>query len=229
MRHLLLAMGLIFSAKVIFSVCGATMVATLVLLRHGESLWNQKNIFTGWVDIGLSEVGVLEAARAREALREYHFDAVFISRLERARDTANIVLEGRMPKDLFSSEALNERRYGELEGKDKDEMRRLYGQEQVHIWRRSFDVRPPGGESLKDTCDRVLPYFKREIEPRLLEGQTILVSAHGNSLRALVKYLEGLSDEEILHVEIPTACPIVYHLDDTGKIIDKKVLSTKSS
>jgi len=201
------------------------MASTLVLLRHGQSEWNQKNIFTGWVDVALSELGKVEACRARDALKDFHFDAVFVSALKRAADTADIVLAGMRPQAYFVSDALNERRYGELEGKDKDEMRRLYGQDQVHIWRRSFDVRPPGGESLKDTCERVLPYFKKEIEPRLLQGQTILVSAHGNSLRALVKYLEGLSDEEIVAVEIPTGCPIVYQLDDHGKVIKKTVYS----
>ncbi|HXW52859.1 MAG TPA: 2,3-diphosphoglycerate-dependent phosphoglycerate mutase [Myxococcota bacterium] len=205
------------------------MASTLVLLRHGQSLWNQKNIFTGWVDIGLSKTGEEEARRAGDVLKDYHFDALFTSALSRARDTAKIVLQGRMPKLQFSSVALNERRYGELEGKDKDEMRRLYGPEQVQIWRRSFDKKPPGGESLKDTCDRVLPYFKQEIEPKLRAGETILVAAHGNSLRALVKYLEGLSDEEIVQVEIPTACPIVYRFDDEGRIIEKKVLLTKNA
>lgn len=200
------------------------MSSTLVLLRHGQSEWNQKNIFTGFVDVLLSPVGEDEARWAREALKGYRFDAVFCSALKRAKDTAEIVLNGRMPESYFSSEALNERCYGQLEGKNKDEMRRLYGSEQVQIWRRSFDERPPGGESLSDTCERVMPYFKREIEPRLRQGQTILISAHGNSLRALVKYLEGLSDEEIVEVEIPTGMPIVYRLDGDGKIIDKIML-----
>lgn len=201
------------------------MSSTLVLIRHGQSEWNQKNMFTGWVDVPLSPLGEKEARWAQEALRNYRFDAAFSSSLKRAIDTLKIVLEGRMPKAYFESPALNERNYGELQGKDKDEMRQKYGADQVQIWRRSFDVRPPSGESLKDTCDRVLPYYKKEIEPRLKEGQTILISAHGNSLRALVKYLEGLSDEEIVSMEIPTGIPIIYRLSDDLKIIDKSVLN----
>lgn len=200
------------------------MASTLVLLRHGQSEWNEKNLFTGWVDVALSTRGVEEARRAMVALKDFKFDAVFVSALKRAADTARIVLNDQKPAAYIVSEALNERRYGELEGKDKDEMRRLYGAEQVHIWRRSFDVKPPGGESLKDTCDRVLPYFKEKIEPRLLKGETILICAHGNSLRALVKYLEDIRDEEIVLVEIPTGEPIVYELDEHGKIIKKTVL-----
>lgn len=200
------------------------MSSTLVLLRHGQSEWNQKNIFTGWRDVPLSDAGEDEARRAGKALERYAFDAVFTSALKRAQDTAAIVLKGRMPEAYFCSQALNERKYGELEGKDKDEMRRIYGPEQVHIWRRSFEVRPPGGESLKDTCDRVLPYFKREIAPRLQQGQTVLIAAHGNSLRALVKYLEGLSDQQVVGLEIPTGVPIVYQLGDDLQVLSKSVL-----
>jgi 2,3-bisphosphoglycerate-dependent phosphoglycerate mutase len=201
------------------------MPSTLVLIRHGQSEWNQKNIFTGWIDVSLSDAGIKEALSAREALKDYRFDAVFTSALSRAQDTAAIVLKDRAPPPCFSSEALNERNYGELQGKNKDEMRRLYGEDMVQVWRRSFDVRPPGGESLKDTCERVLPYFEREILPLLRRGETVLISAHGNSLRALVKVLENLSDDEIVGVEIPTGIPIVYRLDDDLSIISKKMLS----
>lgn len=201
------------------------MSSTLVLLRHGQSEWNQKNIFTGFVDIPLSQVGEKEARWAQQALKDYHFDAVFCSALKRSQDTAKIVLEGHEPIPYFCSAALNERHYGDLQGKNKDEMRKLYGQEQVEIWRRSFNEAPPNGESLKDTCERVVPYFKQQIEPRLLKGQSILVSAHGNSLRALVMHLEKLSEKDIIRVEIPTGKPIIYRLDNELKIIDKKSLA----
>lgn len=199
------------------------MASTLVLLRHGQSEWNQKNIFTGWVDVDLSEKGRAEAERARVILLSYFFDAVYMSALKRAQITAEIALKDRMPTTIICSEALNERHYGELQGKNKDEMRTTYGEAQVEEWRRSFDVRPPGGESLKDTCDRVIPYFEEEIKPRLQRGETVLISAHGNSLRALVKHLEHLSDAAIVGVEIPTGVPIVYELDDDLGILNKTI------
>jgi 2,3-bisphosphoglycerate-dependent phosphoglycerate mutase len=197
------------------------MSSTLVLLRHGQSEWNQKNIFTGWVDVPLSPRGILEAKSAQKILHDLNFDAVFTSALKRAQETAKIVMENQMHTDYFCSEALNERNYGELQGKNKDEMRVIFGEEQVQLWRRSFHIRPPGGESLRDTYERVLCYFKQEIEPRLKKGQTILISAHGNSLRALIKYLEGLSDDEIMKLEIPTGTPFIYKFDDDGKIIKR--------
>lgn len=200
------------------------MTSTLVLLRHGQSLWNQQNIFTGWVDVSLSDVGMSEARRARDVLKDMRFDAVFVSALHRAAETAKIALEGHQGFEYFSSKALNERHYGELQGKNKDEMRALYGAEKVAIWRRSFNERPPGGESLSDTCERVLPYFTDHIAPRLKRGETVLISAHGNSLRALVKHLEGLSDEEIVSLEIPTGVPIVYRLNDDLSVLNKTVL-----
>lgn len=200
------------------------MSGTLILLRHGQSIWNQQHIFTGWCDVALTPFGEEEALKAKEALKDFKIDAVFVSALKRAQDTATIVLGDRHPKTFVSSKALNERKYGALEGKSKEEIKRIYGEEQVQRWRRSYEERPPEGESLKDTCDRVLPFFKAEIEPRLKEGQTVLIAAHGNSLRALMKYLEGLSDEEIVGVEIPTAIPIVYRLGRDGKIMDKTVL-----
>lgn len=200
-------------------------MAFLVLLRHGQSLWNQKNLFTGWVDVSLSKTGEQEAFAAGDLLKDFRFDVLFVSALERAQQTAKIVLKDR-PIKSFVSEALNERRYGELEGKDKDSMRKLYGVLQVESWRRGFDTRPPGGESLKDTCERVIPYFQKEVEPYLKQGKTILICAHGNSLRALIKYLENVGDQEIAMVEIPTAEPIVYEFDEKGKIVNKAVLKS---
>lgn len=202
------------------------MSSTLVLLRHGQSVYNQQNLFTGWLDVGLSPTGEEEARRARDALRGYQFDAVFVSSLKRAQDTATIVLDGRTPKIYVADEALNERHYGDLQGKNKDEVRKQFSLEQVEEWRRSFDKRPPGGESLKDTCERVLPLYKSQILPRLKLGETVLISAHGNSLRALVKNLEDLSDKEIVGIEIPTGVPIVYRLDNDGRIMEKTVLKT---
>src|SRR5690606_14654040 len=153
-------------------VSEAYMSSILVLLRHGQSLWNKQNIFTGWVDVGLSEQGVEEARAAGERLKGYRFDAVFCSILERAKKTAQLALAERMPDLFICDQALNERDYGDLQGKNKDEIRKKYGEEQVHRWRRSFSEKPPGGESLQDTCDRVLPYFISNIEPRLKQGQT---------------------------------------------------------
>jgi 2,3-bisphosphoglycerate-dependent phosphoglycerate mutase len=202
------------------------MTATLVLLRHGQSEWNQKNIFTGFVDVPLSEQGIEEAERAKLSLKHYKFDAVFCSALSRAQETARIVLEGQKPAEYFCDPSLNERHYGDLQGKNKDEIRAQYGADQVQIWRRSFDVRPPGGESLKDTCARVMPYFIKEIEPRLRLGKTVLVSAHGNSLRALIKYLENISDQEIAQLEIATGVPIIYQFDDNGLVISKLIATT---
>jgi 2,3-bisphosphoglycerate-dependent phosphoglycerate mutase len=194
------------------------MQSILVLLRHGQSEWNRSNIFTGWADVSLSAQGEEEARHAALELKNYKFDAIYVSALKRAQETAWIVRN----QEPICSKALNERSYGDLEGKNKDTMRKVYGEEQIKIWRRSFLSRPPNGESLKDTCDRVLPYFKSEIEPRLLRGETILICAHGNSLRALIKYLEDLTDEEVVDLEIPTGKPIVYYLDNNR--IVKKIL-----
>lgn len=202
------------------------MGATLVLVRHGQSEWNQKNIFTGFVDVPLSDLGRVEAERARDALKPYTFDAVFCSALERAQETARIILDGIIPKEYYCNQALNERHYGDLQGKNKDEIRAQYGAEQVHIWRRSFDVRPPNGESLKDTVARVIPYYLKEIEPRLRAGKTVLVSAHGNSLRALIKHLEKISDQEIVELEIATGVPIIYQFDNNGLVISKFIATT---
>ena len=198
----------------------------LVLIRHGESEWNKENRFTGWIDIPLSAKGEEEARQAGEKLKGMHFDKAFTSVLQRAIKTFEITAQtaGFNHLILEKDEALNERMYGDLQGLNKDECRQKFGAEQVHIWRRSYDTPPPNGESLKDTADRVLPYYNKKIEPMLNEGKDILVVAHGNSLRALIMYLEKLSGEEIVKVEIPTGIPILYDLDEKLNIITKKEL-----
>ena len=201
-------------------------MARLVLLRHGESQWNLENRFTGWVDVPLSPRGVQEAVNAGETLRGFTFDRAFTSVLVRANDTLRLVLDaiGQSNIPIEKDKALNERMYGELQGLNKDETAKKYGEAQVKIWRRSYDVRPPGGESLKDTAERVLPYYERTIKPALLKGETILVAAHGNSLRALIMELEQLSREQALELNIPTGAPLLYELDQTGKVIDHRYL-----
>jgi 2,3-bisphosphoglycerate-dependent phosphoglycerate mutase len=200
----------------------------LVLVRHGQSDWNLKNLFTGWKDPGLSEQGIAEARAAGEKLKQagYRFDIGFTSALKRAQDTLDIMLEKLGQKDLpvIKDKALNERDYGELTGLNKDDARKRWGEEQVHVWRRSFDIAPPGGESLKDTAERVLPYFQKEILPRVRKGERVLVSAHGNSLRALIMALENLSGEEIVRRELETGVPIVYHLKADGSVKSKETL-----
>ncbi|HJY62561.1 MAG TPA: 2,3-bisphosphoglycerate-dependent phosphoglycerate mutase [Ignavibacteria bacterium] len=198
----------------------------LVLIRHGESEWNKENRFTGWIDIPLSEKGEEEARSAGEKIRGFKFDMAFTSVLSRAIKTFEIAAQVAGFNHLLAEkdEALNERMYGDLQGLNKDECRQKFGVEQVHIWRRSYDVPPPNGESLKDTAARVMPYYYKRIEPMLKEGKNILVVAHGNSLRALVKHLDELSDEAIVKVEIPTGVPILYELDGNLKKISKKDL-----
>ncbi len=200
----------------------------LVLVRHGQSDWNLKNLFTGWKDPGLTEQGIAEAKAAGEKLKQdgYRFDVAFTSDLKRAQDTLDIMLDklGQTDLPVIKNKALNERDYGELTGLNKDDARQRWGEEQVHIWRRSFDIAPPGGESLKDTAARVLPYFKKEILPRVLKGERALVSAHGNSLRALIMALENLSGEEIVRRELETGVPIVYQLKDDGSVQSKETL-----
>jgi 2,3-bisphosphoglycerate-dependent phosphoglycerate mutase len=200
----------------------------LVLVRHGQSEWNLKNLFTGWKDPGLTEQGVAEAEAAGEKLKQagYHFDIGFTSDLKRAQDTLDIMLDKLGQKDLpvIKDRALNERDYGALTGLNKDDARKRWGEKQVHIWRRSFDVAPPGGESLKDTAARVLPYFEKEILPLVLKGERVLVSAHGNSLRALIMALENLSGDEIVRRELETGVPIVYHLKADGSVQSKETL-----
>lgn len=198
----------------------------LVLIRHGQSQWNLENRFTGWIDIPLSPKGEEEARLAGEKLKGFKFDKAYTSVLTRAIQTYEIAKEAAGLGDIpvEKDKALNERMYGDLQGLNKDECREKFGAEQVHIWRRSYDVPPPNGESLKDTAARVLPYYHAKIEPDLKAGRNILVVAHGNSLRALVMYIENISKDDILKLEIPTGAPIVYDLDDKLKIISKKEL-----
>ena len=201
-------------------------MARLVLLRHGESQWNLENRFTGWVDVPLSPRGIQEAKDAGETLRSFMFDRAFTSVLARANETLRLVLEtiGQTAIPIEKDKALNERMYGELQGLNKAETAEKYGEQQVKLWRRSYDVRPPGGESLKDTAERVLPYYERTIKPYLLNGETILVAAHGNSLRALIMELEQLSREQVLELNIPTGAPLLYELNETGKALDHRYL-----
>lgn len=190
------------------------MNSKLVLVRHGQSEWNAKNLFTGWKDPKLTDLGIQEAIRAGELLetRNLNFDLMFTSDLFRAQETGRLILEQINQKDIeiIQDQSLNERNYGDLSGLNKDEAREKWGEEQVHIWRRSFDVPPPGGESLKNTAERVLPYFEREIMPKVKKSLNILVAAHGNSLRALVMHLENISSEEIVKLEIATGDPLIY-------------------
>ena len=192
----------------------------LVLVRHGQSEWNEKNLFTGWKDPKLTPRGVDEAIKAGKELKEagYSFDKMFTSDLFRAQDTGRIILEQMdIPSiEVIKDVSLNERNYGDLAGLNKDEARKKWGEDQVHIWRRSFNVPPPGGESLKDTAERVLPYFKENIIPELIQGLNILVAAHGNSLRALVMELEEISSEEIVELEISTGVPLVYKFEENN-------------
>lgn len=200
------------------------MERLLVLVRHGQSEWNLKNLFTGWKNPDLTDQGVEEARTAGQKLKDMKlaFDEAYTSDLLRAQRTLDLMQE-EMGTDLpvTRDQALNERDYGDLTGKNKDQARQEFGEEQVHIWRRSYDVPPPGGESLKMTAERVLPYFDAEILPKVLEGKRILVSAHGNSLRALIMKLEGLSGEEIVKRELGTGAPIIYRLDEEGGIAEK--------
>lgn len=193
-------------------------MTNLTLVRHGQSDWNNKNLFTGWENPGLTKKGVEEAHKTGNLLKEENknYSYLFTSILDRAINTADIILEelGIGQINVIRDQALNERDYGELTGLNKDAARKKWGEDQVHIWRRSFDIPPPGGESLKDTAERVIPYFRDKILPLLIEDNNILISAHGNSLRALVMHIEGLSSEEILTREIATGQPISYEFFD---------------
>ena len=214
----------------------------LILIRHGESVWNKKNVFTGWVDVPLSANGIVEAIKAGEKISDISFDIVFTSVQVRAIETAMIVLaqnksdktpvivheQGKMKEwttiyskamlqqviPVYSDWHLNERYYGELQGKNKAETAQAYGDEQVHLWRRSYDVPPPNGECLKDTAERTIPFFREQIVRQLELGKNVLVSAHGNSLRSIVMHIDGLSSEEVLNVEIPTGVPLFYSFDN---------------
>ncbi|MGO9047872.1 MAG: 2,3-bisphosphoglycerate-dependent phosphoglycerate mutase [Xanthobacteraceae bacterium] len=201
----------------------------LVLVRHGQSDWNLKNLFTGWRDIGLTEKGIDEARAAGKKLKAQglHFDVAFTSALVRAQRSLDLMLEelGQTDITVFKDQALNERDYGDLSGLNKDDARKKWGEEQVHAWRRSYDVAPPGGESLKDTAARVLPYYIQDILPRVLRGDNVLVSAHGNSLRALIMVLEHLSPKEIVAREIATGVPLIYRLNADSTVSERKDLA----
>ena len=197
----------------------------LVLVRHGESEWNLRNLFTGWKDIDLTDKGVAEARAAGRRLKALglSFDVAFTSDLIRAQRSLDLILEemGQTQIPVSRDKALNERDYGDLSGLNKDDARAKWGAEQVHIWRRSYDVAPPGGESLKDTAARVLPYYIQEILPAVLQGKRVLIAAHGNSLRALVMVLERLSTEDILEREIGTGDPLIYRLNADSTVAEK--------
>lgn len=201
----------------------------LVLVRHGQSLWNRENRFTGWVDVPLTDRGRDEARRAGRALRELgaSFDVAYTSRLQRARLTLELVLEelGAPAVPVIEDRALNERHYGDLQGLDKAATAERYGAEQVHVWRRSYATPPPNGESLADTAARTLPFFERAILGDLQRRKDVLVVAHGNSNRAIVMSLDGLSEDEVVSLELATGVPLVYELDDTGTVRDRHELS----
>ena len=230
----------------------------LVLIRHGESVWNKENLFTGWTDVDLSETGRKEAAEGGKILKAegFDFDICYTSYLKRAIHTLNLVLEN-MDREwlpVYKTWKLNERHYGALQGLNKSETAEKYGENQVKLWRRSYDVRPPAleendernpafnpmfrdvpkenlplTECLADTVERVVPFYLSEIVPKMKEGKRILIAAHGNSLRALVKYIENISDEEIVGVNIPTGVPLVYEFDDSMKLISKKFLGDQDA
>tara|TARA_S200000501_G_C20560711_1_gene628678 strand:+ start:50 stop:652 length:603 start_codon:yes stop_codon:yes gene_type:complete len=188
-------------------------LVTLVLIRHGQSLWNAENKFTGWTDIGLSEKGIKEAQDAGKKLEDVEFDVVHTSALIRAQKTAEIIIENNKKSEnipVYKDKRLNERHYGSLQGLNKKETAEKYGAEQVHIWRRSFDVPPPDGESLKMNAERTIPYFKENVIADLKNGKNVLVSAHGNSLRSIVMYIENISKEDVVKLEIQTGVPRTY-------------------
>ncbi|CAK7258712.1 MULTISPECIES: 2,3-bisphosphoglycerate-dependent phosphoglycerate mutase [Shinella] len=208
------------------------MSGTLVLVRHGQSEWNLKNLFTGWRDPDLTALGVEEAKTGGKAIAEtgIKFDVAFTSDLSRAQKTLSLILDeiGQPGLETIRDQALNERDYGDLSGLNKDDARAKWGEEQVHIWRRSYDVPPPGGESLRDTGARVWPYYLTEILPRVLRGEKVLVAAHGNSLRSLVMVLDKLSKEEILKLNLATGVPMVYVLNADSTVKSKDVLGDMS-
>ena len=197
----------------------------LVLVRHGESDWNKKNLFTGWRDVGLTEQGVTEAREAGRKLKAQglKFDVAFTSALKRAQRTLDLMLEelGQTGIPVFKNQALNERDYGDLCGLNKDDARKKWGDDQVHKWRRSYDIAPPGGESLRDTAARVLPYYIQEILPRVMRGEHVLVSAHGNSLRALVMVLDKHTTESITKLNLDTGVPMIYRLNADSTVASK--------
>jgi 2,3-bisphosphoglycerate-dependent phosphoglycerate mutase len=203
-------------------------MSALILVRHGQSEWNEKNLFTGWKDPDLTSKGEEEAKEAGKSLNnlDIKYDLMFTSILLRAKRTAQIILNELNQRDIkiIKDKALNERDYGNLSGLNKDEAREKWGEEKVHKWRRSYNTPPPDGESLKDTAERVLPYYRNKILPHVNEGKNIIVAAHGNSLRALVMELDNLSPKEIVKLEIPTGIPIFYEISSSGSIESKKIL-----
>jgi 2,3-bisphosphoglycerate-dependent phosphoglycerate mutase len=205
------------------------MTGTLVLVRHGQSEWNLQNLFTGWRDPDLSTLGHEEAKAAGATLagRGMKFDIAYTSVLQRAQKTCQYILDavGQPSLNTVRNVALNERDYGELSGLNKDDARAKWGEDQVHIWRRSYDVPPPGGESLKDTGARVWPYYMHEIQPHVLRGETVLVAAHGNSLRALIMALDGLTGEEIVKQELATGVPVIYRLNGDSTVKSKEIIA----
>lgn len=200
----------------------------LVLVRHGQSEWNKKNLFTGWKDVPLTDKGIEEAEKAGSRLAELglEFDRAYTSKLSRAQNTLKLILDGIGQSDLpvIEDQALNERDYGDLVGLNKDDARKKWGDEQVHIWRRSYDIPPPGGESLKDTAARVLPYYLTDILPDVLSGKRLLVSAHGNSLRALIMVLDRLGPDEITKVNLGTGVPMIYRLNADSTVASKEII-----
>lgn len=204
------------------------MERSMILVRHGQSEWNLKNLFTGWKDPDLTEKGVQEAIKAGKMLNEMgaKFDIAFTSELLRAQRTCQLILDGVGQSDLetIRNQAINERDYGDLAGLNKDDAREKWGEEQVHVWRRSYDTPPPGGESLKDTGARVWPYYLTQILPRVMAGQRVLVAAHGNSLRSLVMVLDGLSENEVTQLNLGTGVPMIYKLNADTTVASKQVL-----
>ncbi len=225
-------------------------MAQLILVRHGQSQWNLENRFTGWVDVPLSEKGINEAITAGKKLKDIHFDTIFVSHMLRAIQTLHYILlelnddrtpiihhEDKRIRDwehhtgdssteipVYISVDLAERYYGDLQGLNKQKTREKHGEEQVHLWRRSYDVNPPNGESLKDTCERTIPYYKKHIIPQLQQGHTVLVSAHGNSLRSIIMHVENISEHDIPNQEIPTGVPLLYTFDESLNMTEKKQL-----
>ncbi len=204
-------------------------IATLILVRHGQSQWNLENRFTGWIDVSLTETGRAEASKAGELIEAtgVRFEIAYTSVLIRAIETLTIILSalGQDGSPVIKDRALNERHYGQLQGLNKDETRKKFGDDQVKLWRRSYDVAPPGGESLKDTAARTIPFFESRILADLKAGKNVLVSAHGNSLRSIVMHLEQLTKEQVLALELPTGVPIRYEITPGGKVASKEILN----
>ena len=204
------------------------MERALVLVRHGQSEWNLKNLFTGWENPNLTDKGIAEASNAGKKLKSknLHFNRAYTSVLTRAQKTLELILNeiNQQEIPIVADAALNERDYGDLTGLNKDEARKKWGEEQVHIWRRSYNIAPPGGESLRDTLARVLPYYIKNIQPKILRGENIIIAAHGNSLRALIMAIEGIEPEEILKFELNTGIPVIYRFNSDSTVLEREIL-----